>query len=443
MDESPWPWIHEWDSGPRLAVFLIALPDPLPVAHGSVWSRVVDEVEPTLENVAQQSMPDFPLMDSSGHNFVSLRLWQVKEPSVAAFTPNMIAIQKVTAALLDRTDMPEMPASPDEGYRTVVEAVTYVSSPEALQETEDKPDPLTRCVNVLIDQFRAYRLSTGTLVRELSYERLHPSVFWLTRTPERGSQLTTMGMMILSNRAHLKGLSPPLLGEHDEAGMAQYLSRLVLHDPLVLYAERRLDAKRLLWAEGQYAESCVQTAIASEILLDAILGFMIWEECDTGIISDADAVLVFSTDLMPRVKNQYQQRLKGVWRLDRGVVREWDEHIAIIRNRVVHGGFRATQSAAVKARETLISLQTHIGNRIADRWRKYPRTAWAFLGSDGLDRRGKLDSAGRWREAAVGDREDWIAEYVSWRAGINTQLERRRHASPAHEPPRGSTARDS
>ncbi len=42
-------------TGPMLVLYLFVLPDPLPIEHGSTWTRLLDEVEPLL--VGRETRP--------------------------------------------------------------------------------------------------------------------------------------------------------------------------------------------------------------------------------------------------------------------------------------------------------------------------------------------------------------------------------------------------
>jgi hypothetical protein len=71
------------EGGPVLAVYLLVLPDPLPIADGNTWVRGTDEPEPLLDGVefsAREHLPPIPQAeDGKGHNFVSFRFWQVPD----------------------------------------------------------------------------------------------------------------------------------------------------------------------------------------------------------------------------------------------------------------------------------------------------------------------------------------------------------------------------
>src|SRR4051812_21544921 len=64
---------------PRLIVFFIVLPDPIPFPHATTYSFVLDREVPSLSGTSMavtESGPEMPA--SEGRLFVSLRFWQAR-----------------------------------------------------------------------------------------------------------------------------------------------------------------------------------------------------------------------------------------------------------------------------------------------------------------------------------------------------------------------------
>jgi hypothetical protein len=95
-------------------------------------------------------------------------------------------------------------------YRTVIEAVTYVSDVNDVNSTEDRPDPLTRCIDAVINLVRAYRISDEARIPRLTYERLSPMVPFFWRDP-KNAWLEGPHMMWLDHNAIPVIVGPEML----------------------------------------------------------------------------------------------------------------------------------------------------------------------------------------------------------------------------------------
>lgn len=418
-------------SVPFQATYLLVLPDPVPVPHGTTWSHEVDEDEPLLEGTEIAPVDGLEPIVNSGKNYVSLKFWQLHDdkalPSELEY--GGVLASRVLSMLTGLGDAIPFSREAGEGleqpFRTVVEAVTFVAKEDDLVSAGGKPDPLTRCIDVLLSFHRAYRLATHKQIRALTYERLHPMVLWTRRELAQGSKHDPMGVILLENRNLSVPDTEELTREQFHA-LNQYFVRSSVRDPFTSFAERRLEAQIELWAAGEIAKSIVETAIAAEVLFDAVLGMMMWEESMRGDLGEDDAAKVFNRDVTPRLKTQYSSRLGGNWSFVRAPMKDWFEQIAGVRNRVVHSGYHPTKREGADAIETLRLLEHFVGDRLAANWKKYPRTSWAFLGTEGFERRRRLRAMTSWLEQDGGNVRDWFADYSTWRDSVNERILRRR-----------------
>ncbi len=421
-----------------IATFLIVLPDVLPVPHGSTWTRQLEEPEPLLDGVQIRPLQHLetvePVAQERGHNFASLKFLQVRDEQAATseFLYRSVLAAKVAKALnpdgvgdpdhLLQTSLPE----DDEPFRTVVEAGTFVAQESELSERDGKPDPLSRCIDVLLDFHRSYRVRANKHVPELTYETLHPAVLWFRRAAFDVEALPVpAGMVVLGNRNFAVPESKSLSQEM-QRDILEFSVRLAAGDPFALYAERRLEAEREVWTTGRMGESVLQSSIAAEVFFDALLGLMLWEEHEAGSVNLEQAAGVFSSDITPRLRREYAKRLGGNWSLLQEPMRSWFTAIAGVRNRVVHAGYRPDKHAAADAYEALIAVEGFVGNQLANRWRKYPKTSWLFLGTSGFERRGKLTAAHAWLDESDGSTASWVREYQEWREQVSALVARRR-----------------
>lgn len=422
------------------AVFLLVLPDVLPLVHGSTWFRELDLDEPLLSGVELRPLPHLKRsagsrVQSSGRNFVSLRFWQAKDDQ--ARIPELL-YRSMLAARVAKALNPESIADPDalpqtdhEGHeptRTVVEAVTFVAHEEQLVSTPSRVDPLSRCIDVTCEFFNAYRVRARQHVPELTYERIHPAVLWFRRPAfEPISPLTSCGIIMLHNQNFGFAHSGKL--DHEiQRDIMQVTARASAGDPFAVYARLRLEAELNVYTTGRMGESIIQCAIAAEVLFDAILGLMMWEERERGALTIEQAAETLSSDIVPRLRNEYAKRLKGNWSLNQSPMRDWFELISDIRNRVVHGGYLPSKQQASDALDALHAVEKFVGDRLAARWRTYPRSAWLFLGDPGLKKRGHLKPAEAWVQIHGLDALGWILDYQRFREQANALVNRRRQS---------------
>ena len=382
---------NEDDSG-ELLIFVLLLPDPVPLPEGSTWTHELDLLAPGLDSIERRITVDGPAREPSGFNFVSLKFWQVREASEHTYS----AASRVVDAISGVARQQETAGPPPEDrYQTVVEAVTWV---EDGANEEEASQALDRCVDKLLVLHRAYRLGARALVSELTYERIHPVVMRLGRTLESEGPAKVHGMVILDH-TNMPVPAPEPLTDDTREEMALVYPRLTAGDPFMLYMERRLQGMTEGFVNGRHGESVVQTAIAAEVLLDATLGLLMWEESASGQMTRTDAAAVFSTDLLPRIRREYHPRLRGQWSLSGVNLSPWYERLARLRGRIVHAGYRPDAEEAQLARDALVTLESFIGNRLAASLNEYPKTAWLFFGDPGFAKRGKTKAARKWAEA--------------------------------------------
>jgi hypothetical protein len=161
-----------------------------------------------------------------------------------------------------------------------------------------------------------------------------------------------------------------------------------------------------------------------------VLGLLLWEEHNNnGGVTVDEAAAVFSSDITPRVKNEFAKRLGGQWSLNLPPLNGWFDVIATVRNRVAHAGFQPDKHQAADALDALLALESFVGDRLAARWNTYPRAAWLFLGDQGFERRGRYRRARLWLD----EHEDnamtsWLRQYSQWRELVNSSVTRRRRA---------------
>jgi hypothetical protein len=98
-----------------------------------------------------------------------------------------------------------------------------------------------------------------------------------------------------------------------------------------------------------------------------------------------------------------------------GPIRDWERQVAAVRHRVVHAGYKPTPEEARSSFNALNSLVSFFGNRVvhSGNLRKYPRTAIALLGVEGLKHRSRYTRAVR---DLLGDSSElkWDEVFARW-----------------------------
>lgn len=398
-------------AGPFLASFLIVLPQPLSIDHGLTWTHELDDVIPWLKEADIYIADGHEPQVSGGHNIVSLKFWQAKDtfaphPDLARRTYLASRVLQALTGKEISEDSGQADLALDMPFVTVVEAVTIVTGPQ-----HDIAAALDHCLEVLMKFHQAYRLLTVSPIQELTYERLHPMVPWTRRDLDGKSSHTPMGIILLES-GNFTGPVTEALSSEQMGQLAQLYSRADAGDPFIQFVERRVDAAREITVEGNYSQSLIECAMAAEVLFDALLSALMWEEGT----DPENAAKVLGQELRHRIKgNEYSKRLGGNWSQNTGELRDWRIQIADVRNRVVHGGYKPTRNEVEDALSALQGLATFVGDRLVEKHKKYPRTAFAFLGHEGLEKRGRIKALESLSASDTDDLVEWFRGYRRWR----------------------------
>src|SRR5688572_9625099 len=257
----------------HLVIFAVPLPDALPIPHGTTYTTFLPWPIAALDGLPSRPQPDAPEFphEMSGKQFVSLKFWQVKEPVGQSDAQAMEAVFKVVDKLTPREDHTREPfRGPDSSvhYRTVVEMVTIAAEPPDgkpfMHDGLNQSDPFDRCFIYLQQIFRAYRLSQGVLVPQLTYQRLLPLVMTLTRGLMEYGPATVSGLMMLNQMNVNDVPAPELLTNERHDRMNLFLTLLLQGNPFALFAERSLEARKAAERDGDYGNAIVQCALSVE-----------------------------------------------------------------------------------------------------------------------------------------------------------------------------------
>lgn len=410
-----------------LVVFFISLPAPVGLPDGAIYSFIdVETRVPELEGVHIAQRPEAPAVESGGEMLCSLRFWQelITDPLEdmgidAAFR----LVKRILPSLLPDDEPAETDAEARErlahdvgAYITVVEAVTPVTASDPDPDSDAFTDAFERCFEQIDQTISAYRLYARQPVPRLTREQLPPIIPFATRPLLSAEGWHGLSLFFL--HLNVGAVRPEELDEAELETFNLYLETVSRGHPLALYSEKSLDAETALKKEGRFGDAVVHAQTSIEILLDALLALLVWEEGKTP--DEAAAEEFQDAGFQKRVRTHFHTRLGGDWRTEGGdVLTRWAEHVAAMRHRVVHAGYRPTREEARLAVAVAGEVEKFVRHRVIDRRNTYPRTALLMLGRPGLERAGVW--AGRiQRFAERADSEPpWIESFASWRGEMD------------------------
>lgn len=422
MDESPAAESIDEDQ-PMLLTFLVALPHPCPMPHGTIIARHFTEELRGLQGVSMRISPEAPDLpkEATARIFVSLKFWQVKE-RVPVGDMHLGALSQVAVEIAGGEPFsPAEEHAPEiDSYRTIVEMITAQNAEVwAADEQAAVDDALDRCFDVLSDVSSMARL-VKHLGHPIATKEQISVALWFGRSPTAPSYRTGIGGILM--------LTPPsspvkeVFEEPEMNRLMAHLKRVWDGSPLELAMDRSLEASTFMRRDGDYGNAVIHAALSSEIVLDSILALLLWEEQIQAPSIDA-AITAFNDSrggLTTRVRREYAPRLGGTWDPEKpGAVQDWARDLARMRGRVVHRGYRPTETEAVAALSASDALLEFIKRRLAIRTRKFPRTALLVLGEPGLRRLGGWKAAEAYLEASQHRPDDWFREYAAWRSKVD------------------------
>lgn len=407
----------------RLAYFFVPLPEALPFEDGFTLTihRILDIA--VIEALSEsETDDDAALFREYLEISASLKLWH----SSAQFTKISAINQLFEVA---HKALPNLPDPADRNRETSLTVDSTVVE-LAVPLDEDLDDPLSaafdRGLYHLREFQRAYYTATRIPVRLTTREQLPPVVPFAIRTITSSNDEWPQHLSIFHLNTNLEPLiRGELLDECEIERVHQALEAQPGYWVFASFLDQWRRAHNALEAEGDYQASVIYAAIAAEVLLDDLLSHLVWEEG----VRPEDAGGVFQDGLAKRVRSQYHPRVGGTWNSNGGgPIKSWYRDIAALRHRVVHAAYEPTIDEARVSLQALKSLQDFIVSRLTSdaNIRRYPRTAMAFIGRDGLQHLGQWMSR---LEDLQGDPNEppWVATFARWKA----TMQKSRGSTPA------------
>jgi hypothetical protein len=342
-------WRRPLDLSPRVVSYFVLLPEAVPFPPSSVMSMQI-QTEALTGPLADVALPDGSGMKlGRGMTFAWLRYLQVPRPAGVDYgalhvlhealrevvPPGLLPTREATAKLARGPD-----PQPADGMATVVEMRTGVVVPtqRAIEEGFEL------CFDLAVEADRTLRVSQRRASVRLTLPRVHQlAVVVLGRLDGRWDA----PLFIMATHHDLPQAEAPAFLDDD--ALAQYhLHQQALRSghPMILYWDRRLQGMGA-FDKGDYEEAILWSAVAAEVMLDALLMVLLWEE---GAPAN-QVVQTFRRTLARRVDHEYHERLgTPPWRRrDASPVGRWYLRLAASRNSIVHRGHAPHRAETVEA----------------------------------------------------------------------------------------------
>jgi hypothetical protein len=366
----------------NITVFFIPLPQALPLSHGSTFSFGEEGVSglPDLPMLHSPDTPPFPNM-TSGSNFTSLKIWQVKS-TMLGFRERIDAAMKVVSAVTPFEPLVDFATSADsppvDAVITVVEAVSPISSSDPQEVSAALDRAIARIQQISVASGLAAQQSVDLVTREKL-----PLYIPVCRRNIEASEWLDVFIYPCNNNDLIRHV-PASLDEKMLSRLNLFLRASARSEPLYGYLELAAEADAFLYRDGDTRNSVILIAAACEVLLDVLLLALLWESGQTP--EEAASLFGRGESITRRVKTRYQHWIGGTWQLDQpGPVQGWFERVADLRNRCLHTGLRPSRDDATSARDSADALRLFIIERLKDsaNVKRFPLTANFFLDSKG------------------------------------------------------------
>jgi hypothetical protein len=427
------------EPGWRFVEFFITVPWPVawPENHFAVVFRdeILDWMPIELERLAQFFPEEVArkVIDHGDHNFVAFRFRRfpiehdsphdrfdavLRLAQYSTFPAPMIALADDPIEHRRYTDRIET-------YETIVRAATCLIDDGSDKLGKALQDALDRCLDefaVLMESYAqtAKDLRSGVVTRASVAYPFVPAVLF---DPVSG-ETEDSGVRAGDNFP----LSNPQPKELDEAKLNEVLARSELTkrgEPYSGIRQWQRIARRAFHVEGEYALAVVAAHTAGEMLFDAFLFRMGWEEITfgpPGMLTREQVMEWFSwpNNLKTRLCGMYNDRLRGRWECGTpgNPIHTWLNTVSKLRNRVVHGGYRPSEEEAKAALASMVEVEDFVERLIGDlpNATKYPFTAYMMLGPVGLTKAGTFTR--KIRAKIGGEKSDWRQAFYDFRQGV-------------------------
>ena len=380
----------------------------------------------------------FPSLDGRSvmSAFAIVRLHQVELDATEIKSDYMCALEainRIQAGTVGRKSV-EWP-SQFKSWHTVADVITTVESPDnppahwdgLRQNLGPRQDAVMRSVEAVRSIARAVRLCGQDRVVLPSYEKL-PMMWQRLSAPDEhvgdflripsDSEWEHVGLLLLDH-SNFAGAEETDEGrQHVIREESEFWARgLAAGSASILSREQFIVAGGLLRRSGEYGAAVVAAATGVEVMTDALLSALMWEE---SLIAGGPSARVVGGSFAEgksgaRVLSDLAPRLGGNWTSPSSAWRRWHSGGARLRNRSVHGGYQPTRAESTGALDLAKALETFTFDRLTEKRNRYPRVTLMLVARSGLEKRGCY--GGRIREFSekVAPAEPpWVESFAGW-----------------------------
>ncbi|PXW30392.1 UNVERIFIED_CONTAM: hypothetical protein DES50_108202 [Williamsia faeni] len=422
-------------------VYFIPLPEMLPMPKNVVNHFQYDERDtPYLASTAFSGTPADLLRQNGAPLDVAIRLTLVPTApaEIAVRTAAAVSVSEYVTGVTDSVN----PVNPADLVKysggsmqspraiTVAEIAVFAdteSEDDKLNpidvEIRDLPVPLLRAIDCIQHFVRAYNvLPDREPVAIPTYPRVGPMIVYGRNTAETWEHRIAS----LSHENNI-GKPPKALNSSELRQWNSNVQLLASGDVSARFEEALADAIQLATRQGDYAGAVIASAQAAEVLLDGLLGLLLWEECGDAPHHDGptdEAAAVLAKPLRRRLRTAYHPRLGGQWDLGReGALARWDRLVASPRNRVVHRGYRPLADEAADSLNATRELDEYLRSLLASKAREFPRTALMVVREEGLKKAGSWSRIRAFATKTAPGEPPWRDSYAQWRDRVDAETE--------------------
>ena len=153
-------------------------------------------------------------------------------------------------------------------------------------------------------------------------------------------------------------------------------------------------------------------ATACELAIVNLTLALAWED---GVRAE-DAARTYRDMSVTKMLTSLCHPLGGTWSVDKpGFSRDWRVHVAEVRNRIIHAGFRPTPIDVARARHALEALMTTIPKRLVGKWRRYPNTLALLVSRGSVDLYASKKAHSKIVESLEARSHASEVEFAAWR----------------------------
>lgn len=408
---------------------------------GLTWLYQYDDRgQPYLRHAARDPFGPVDLIREAGDpEDVAIRLWfvRVRESPMTTSTAAAVEVAEVVTGTKSETGIVDLSSIADEraglgksdyvNLRSVAEIAVLDSDrgtvDQADVDVDDLADPLLRALHCLTSLARSYRIATHRPGRIPTYQNILPWVL-VARADMDGSGKPEIHSRQSLNHDNIPERPPDSLSAEQLAMWQTTTSLLSAADPLTLFRERMLDAERAVSMEGDFGGAVIAGALGGEVLLDAVLGLLLWEK-SSAPASDGpveDAAETIGKPFRARLRSAYHPLIGGTWTPNGGGPLDIWDGIARLRGRILHRGYRPRAVETGEALDSVNKLYGQIAQLIANKAGLFPRTALMIVGEEGLKEREKWDQVRKFASDRAKAEPPWRDNYAEWRNRVDLRL---------------------